>query len=328
MLSLIFSVIVLLLIIVLILVSVAYFTLLERKIIGSIQRRRGPNVVGVFGLLQPLVDGLKLLTKELIIPISSNKFLFRIAPLLTFVLSLLVWIVIPFNVHSIISELELGLLYLLAVSALNIYGVLLSGWSSNSKYPFLGSLRSTAQMISYELSIGFIVLIIVSFSGSFKFIDIVLFQQQVWNVVTLSSLFFIFFSIGLAETNRHPYDLPEAEAELVSGYNTEYSGMKFALFSLAEYGHMITMSILITLFFLAGWLAPFNVVNCEILGSFFFVIKVLFFIILFIYARAALPRYRYDQLMDLGWKIYLPFLASFFYFNSTLLSLLDISYFS
>ncbi len=320
-----YSLISILIIVVCVLISVAYFTLLERKILAAIQRRKGPNVVGLFGLLQPLADGLKLLVKELIFPSSSSRFLFRISPLITFILSLLVWVIVPFNYNSFLAEIEIGMLYILAVSSMNVYGVLLSGWSSNSKYPFLGALRSTAQMISYEISVSLIILITISYCNSFKLIDIVMNQTEVWNIVPFSWLFLIFCSIGLAETNRHPYDLPEAEAELVSGYNTEYSGMKFALFSLSEYGHMLLMCCMTTILFLGGWNGFFLLSNLSFIPNiFWFLIKFIFFVVFFIYARAALPRYRYDQLMDLGWKVYLPIVSVFFWFHFSIINIFDV----
>ena len=293
-----------LIITVLILISVAYFTLAERKIMGAIQRRRGPNVIGIFGTLQPLSDGFKLLVKETIIPSSSNKVLFILSPLITFIVSLLGWIIIPFNKYAFLVDLNIGLLYLFAVSSLGVYGIILSGWSSNSKYAFLGALRSTAQMISYEVSIGFIIITIVLCSGSFCLQDIIESQQNLWYVVTFSPLFLIFFISGLAETNRHPFDLPEAEAELVSGYNVEYSAMGFALFSLGEYSNMLVMSSLNVVLFFGGWLPLIEIPFVS--NSVWFGLKICLFVVLYIWMRAALPRYRYDQLMDLGWKTFLP----------------------
>jgi NADH-quinone oxidoreductase subunit H len=284
------------------LLAVAYFTLAERKILGAIQRRRGPNVVGLFGLLQPLSDGFKLLIKEVILPSSANKGLFLFAPVLTFFLSLIGWAVIPFNSVAILSDLNTSILYILAVSSLGVYGIILSGWASNSKYSFLGALRSAAQMVSYEISIGFILITICLTVGSFNFQDVIKNQQNCWNIITFYPLFLIFFSAGLAETNRHPFDLPEAEAELVSGYNVEYSAMTFALFSLGEYSNMLLMSFLISIFFLGGWTGS----EMIFLQTFFLSLKVLFCVIVFIWMRAALPRYRYDQLMNLGWKSFLP----------------------
>jgi NADH-quinone oxidoreductase subunit H len=294
----------LLFVIVPLLISVAYFTLAERKIMGSMQRRRGPNVIGLFGLLQPLADGLKLFTKETILPTTANINIFLLAPVLSFLLSLLGWVVIPFGLNVVISDTNIGVLYLFAVSSLSVYGILMSGWSSNSKYPFLGALRSAAQMVSYEISIGFIVMSVVICAGSFNLSTIVFAQQYIWFIFPLFPVFLVFVVSALAETNRHPFDLPEAEAELVSGYNVEYSAMGFALFFLGEYANMLLMSALISIFFLGGWYLPlfFNFVP----SSFIFSLKIIFFVFVFVWARAALPRYRYDQLMVLGWKNFLP----------------------
>lgn len=294
-----------LIIIIPLLISVAYFTLAERKILGAIQRRRGPNVVGVYGLLQPLSDGFKLFVKEAIIPSSSNKVIFVISPMIFFIISLLGWAIIPFDKYSYLSDMNIGILYLFAISSLSVYGVVMSGWSSNSKYAFLGALRSTAQMVSYEVSIGFIIITIVICCGSFQLQEIIETQRDLWFVVTFFPLFLMFFISALAETNRHPFDLPEAEAELVSGYNVEYSAMSFALFSLGEYSNMLMMSSINTILFFGGWLPPFSFLNF-IPGSFWFGLKVCFFVVLFVVMRAALPRYRYDQLMNLGWKVFLP----------------------
>lgn len=294
-----------LIIVIPLLISVAYFTLAERKILGAIQRRRGPNVVGIYGLLQPLSDGLKLLIKETIIPSTADKIIFIVSPMATFIVSLIGWAIIPFDKYSYLSEMNIGLIYLLAVSSVGIYGIIMSGWSSNSKYAFLGALRSTAQMVSYEISISFIILTIVLCTGSFKLQEIVETQTDIWFVFTFFPLFLIFFISALAETNRHPFDLPEAEAELVSGYNVEYSAMGFALFSLGEYSNMLMMSAINTILFFGGWLPPFNFFSF-LPGSFWFGFKMIFFVILFIVMRAVLPRYRYDQLMNLGWKIFLP----------------------
>jgi NADH-quinone oxidoreductase subunit H len=295
-----------LIIIVPLLISVAYFTLAERKILGMIHRRRGPNVVGVFGLLQPLSDGFKLLVKEIVLPSSSNKNLFLLAPIITFLISLVGWAVIPFDKYAILSDINIGILYVLAVSSLGVYGIIISGWSSNSKYAFLGSLRSTAQMVSYEISIGFILVTIILNCGSFNMQTIIISQTKGWYILTFFPLFLIFFISGLAETNRHPFDLPEAEAELVSGYNVEYSAMGFALFSLGEYSNMLMMSSLCVILFLGGWLCPTTLLAI-IPGSIWFGLKICIFVILFVWMRAALPRYRYDQLMNLGWKCFLPF---------------------
>lgn len=288
------------------LLSVAYFTLAERKILSSIQRRKGPNVVGLFGLLQPLADGLKLFVKETILPSNSDVILFILAPILTFFLSLLSWAIIPFGPNMFYSNTNIGVLYLMAVSSLGVYGIIVAGWSSNSKYAFLGALRSAAQMVSYEITLGFAILPVVICTGSLNLIDIVNAQTNIWFFIPMFPLFLIFFVSALAETNRHPFDLPEAEAELVSGYNVEYSAMGFALFFLGEYANMLLMSSLTTILFLGGWLAPISLLSF-IPGPFWFGLKVSFFVILFVVARAILPRYRYDQLMRLGWKVFLPF---------------------
>jgi len=287
------------------LLSVAFITLLERKILAVIQRRQGPNVIGVFGLLQPLADGFKLLMKESIIPSNSNKFLFQLAPILSFFLSLLGWGVIPFAKEAFISDLTLGIMYILSVSSLGVYGIIISGWSSNSKYAFLGALRSSAQMISYELSMGFSIITVILCSGSLNLNYIVYGQRHVWYFIPLFIPFIIFFISSLAETNRHPFDLPEAESELVSGYNVEYSAMGFALFSLAEYSNILLMCSLNSILFWGGWYAPLNIFSF-LPYSFWLGLKITLFAILFVYARAILPRYRYDQLMNLGWKVLLP----------------------
>lgn len=295
-------------VVVVVLIGVAYFTLAERKIMGTIQRRKGPNVVGFQGLLQPLADGLKLFVKESILPSNANKALFILAPMLTFGLSLIGWAVIPFGESLVLADINVGILYLLAVSALGVYGIILSGWSSNSKYAFLGALRSAAQMVSYEVSIGFILITVVLCSGSFNLSSIVLAQEKVWFCVPHLPMFVLFFISALAETNRHPFDLPEAEAELVSGYNVEYSAMGFALFFLGEYANMLLMSALTAVLFLGGWLPLFNIFPFTIIpGSVWFGLKIGFFVVLFIVMRACLPRFRYDQLMSLGWKVFLPF---------------------
>ena len=301
------------------LIAIAYFTLVERKVMSSIQRRKGPNVVGLFGLLQPLADGLKLFVKETILPSNCDVVLFIIAPILTFFLSLLGWVIIPFgSTGMFFSEINIGILYLLAISSLGVYGVILAGWSSNSKYALLGALRSTAQMVSYEISLGFIILSVILCAGSLNLIEIVLSQKMIWYCIPLFPLFIIFFVSILAETNRHPFDLPEAEAELVSGYNVEYSAMGFALFFLGEYANMLLMSSLITILFLGGWLPPINFLNF-IPESFWMGLKISFFVILFIAVRAILPRYRYDQLMRLGWKVFLPLTLGYLILISSIL---------
>ena len=293
------------LIVVPLLISVAYFTLAERKILGAIQRRRGPNVVGVYGLLQPLSDGFKLLVKETVIPSNANRILFILSPIFTFFLSLVGWAVIPYDQFSIFVEMNISILYLFAISSLGVYGIIMSGWSSNSKYAFLGALRSTAQMVSYEVSIGVIMITVVICCGSFNLQHIIDCQRNVWFLLPFFPLFLMFFISALAETNRHPFDLPEAEAELVSGYNVEYSAMGFALFSLGEYANMLMMSSINVILFFGGWLSPLSFLTF-LPGSFWFGLKICFFVILFVWMRAALPRYRYDQLMGLGWKVFLP----------------------
>lgn len=307
-----------LILIVCLLISVAYFTLAERKIMGGIQRRRGPNVIGWVGLFQPLADGLKLFVKETIVPTNSNSIIFLVAPMLTFYLSLMGWLIVPFNEVTVLFDGNLSLLYFFAVSGLCVYGIILSGWSSNSKYSFLGCLRSVAQMISYEVSMGFIFLVVIVSSGSLNLIEIVFSQKYIWYVFPHFPMFIAFFIVALAETNRHPFDLPEAEAELVSGYNVEYSAMGFALFFLAEYANMLLMSGLTVILFFGGWLYPLPI--CECLN---FSVKLSIFVVCFIWARAALPRYRYDQLMLLGWKIFLPFSLAWLIFTITILILFD-----
>jgi len=298
------------------LISVAYFTLAERKIMGVIQRRKGPNVIGFLGLLQPLADGLKLFVKETILPSNSNLFLFLLAPIITFILSLMGWAVIPFSLNSVLSDINIGILYIFAVSSLSVYGILIAGWASNSKYPFLGALRSAAQMISYEVSIGFIIVNVIIASGSFNLSEIVISQDRIWYIVPLFPMFLIFCVSMLAETNRHPFDLPEAEAELVSGYNVEYSAMTFALFFLGEYANMLLMSSFASLLFLGGWLPLINVFPINILpGAFWFSIKIFLGVFFFVLTRAALPRYRYDQLMFLGWKCFLPLSLGYMLFT-------------
>jgi NADH-quinone oxidoreductase subunit H len=288
-------------------IAVAYFTLVERKIMAGIQRRRGPDVVGAWGLIQPFADAAKLILKETILPSTANTVLFVIAPILSFMLSLVGWAVIPFGETFVLADINVGVLYLFAVSSLGVYGIIMSGWASNSKYAFLGGLRSAAQMVSYEVSIGFILIAVILCAGSLNLSTIVVSQQTVWYGLPLFPMFFMFFISALAETNRHPFDLPEAEAELVAGYNVEYSAAGFALFFLGEYANMIMMSIVTTIMFLGGWLHfvdifPINLVP----GPIWFGLKVCFFVALFVWARAAYPRYRYDQLMRLGWKIFLP----------------------
>jgi NADH-quinone oxidoreductase subunit H len=298
------------------LISVAYFTIAERKIMGIIQRRKGPNVIGFLGLLQPLADGLKLFVKETIFPSNSNIAIFLIAPMLTFVLSLIGWATIPFSKQIVLSDINVGVLYLFATSSLSVYGIVMAGWSSNSKYPFLGALRSAAQMISYEVSIGFIIINVCICAGSFNLSNIVIAQSNVWFIIPLLPMFIIFCVSMLAETNRHPFDLPEAEAELVSGYNVEYSAMTFALFFLGEYANMLLMSAFVSILFLGGWLPLIDLFPLNVLpGSFWFSLKIALGVVFFIVTRATLPRYRYDQLMYIGWKSFLPLSLGYLLFT-------------
>lgn len=289
------------------LLAVAFLTLAERKVMASMQRRKGPNVVGIFGLFQPIADGVKLMVKEPILPSSANTVIFLIAPVLTFLLSQVAWAVIPFGEGAVLADIHVGLLYVFAISSLGVYGIITAGWSSNSKYGFLGSLRSAAQMVSYEVSIGLILITVLLCVGSLNLTEVVLAQQPIWFCVPLFPLFILFFISCLAETNRAPFDLPEAEAELVAGYNVEYSAMGFTLFFLGEYANILVMSTLCTLFFLGGWLPPFDFVLFHwIPGVFWLGLKLNLFLFFFIWVRAAFPRYRYDQLMRLGWKVFLP----------------------
>lgn len=300
------------------LISVAYFTIAERKIMGAIQRRRGPNVVGFIGLLQPLADGLKLFVKETTLPTNANTGIFLFAPALAFILSLMGWAVIPLSKGVVLCDLNLGIMYLLAVSSLNVYGILFAGWSSNSKYAYLGALRSAAQMISYEISIGFTILNVVICAGSFNLSSIVLAQQKIWFIFPLFPVFIIFYISMLAETNRHPFDLPEAEAELVSGYNVEYSAMTFALFFLGEYANMLIMSTISAILFLGGWLPLLNIFDF-IPSTIWLTLKICLGVVFFILTRATLPRYRYDQLMYLGWKCFLPLSLGYLIFTAGVL---------
>ncbi len=294
------------------LLGVAYLTLYERKVMALMQLRKGPNVVGFYGLLQPLADGAKLFFKETVVPTGANKILFLLAPMLTFILSLIAWAVIPFDEGMVLADINVGVLYLFAISSLGVYGIVVAGWASNSRYPFLGALRSAAQMVSYEVSIGFVIITVLLCVGSLNLTDIVMAQSGSfgmfgWYFVPLFPMFVIFFVSILAETNRHPFDLPEAEAELVAGYQTEYSSMAFALFFLGEYANMILMSAICTVLFLGGWLPPADIAPFTwIPGIVWFGIKVAALLFVFIWVRATLPRYRYDQLMRLGWKVFLP----------------------
>ena len=287
-----------------VLLSVAYLTYFERKVIGAMQLRRGPNIVGPFGLLQPMADGLKLFLKETIIPSGANRVVFMIAPMVTFILALVAWAVIPFDEGMVLADINVGILYLFAISSLGVYGILMAGWASNSRYAFLGAIRSAAQMVSYEVSMGLIIITVLLCVGSLNLSDIVMAQKGMWFVFPLFPMAVIFFISTLAETNRHPFDMPEAEAELVAGYNVEYSAMGFALFFLGEYANMILMSAMTSILFLGGWLAPFGLTFIP--GPIWLAVKIAFCLFIFLWVRATFPRYRYDQLMRLGWKVFLP----------------------
>jgi len=307
-----------------VLVSVAMIVWLDRRIWAFVQKRRGPNVVGPFGLFQSIADALKYVFKEIIVPASSNKVIFVLAPIVTMTLALIAWAVIPFSETQVLANINVGILYLFAVSSLGVYGIIMGGWASNSKYPFLGAIRSAAQMISYEISIGIIIINVLLCVGSLNLNDIVLAQKKVWFIIPLFPMFVIFFISALAETNRPPFDLPEAEAELVAGYQTEYSGMMYAMFWLGEYANILLMCAMGSIMFLGGWLSPIEIFPFNLIPSALWLIfKILFLFILFALVKAIVPRYRYDQLMKLGWKIFLPLslfwvvlTASYlFYFN-------------
>jgi len=307
-----------------VLVSVAMIVWLDRRVWAFVQKRQGPNVVGPFGLLQSLADALKYIFKEIIIPASSNKVIFILAPIITMTLALIAWAVIPFGINQVLADINVGILYIFAVSSLGVYGIIMGGWASNSKYPFLGSIRSAAQMVSYEVSIGIIIINVLLCVGSLNLNDIVLAQEKMWFIIPLFPMFVIFFISSLAETNRPPFDLPEAEAELVAGYQTEYSGMMYAMFWLGEYANILLMCALGSILFLGGWLSPVDLYPLNLIpGAFWLIFKILFLFLLFALVKAIVPRYRYDQLMRLGWKIFLPFslvyvvlTASYlFYFN-------------
>jgi NADH-quinone oxidoreductase subunit H len=290
------------------LIAVAYLTLAERRVIGFMQLRRGPNVVGPFGMFQPFADALKLMAKETILPAGANKVVFLFAPMLTFILSLVAWAVIPFDEGLVIADINVGILYLFAVSSLGVYGVIMAGWASNSKYAFLGALRSAAQMVSYEVSMGLVIITVLLCAGSLNLSEIVEAQRGMWFALPLLPMFVVFFISTLAETNRAPFDLPEGESELVAGYFVEYSSMSFALFFLGEYANMILMSSMTVILFLGGWLPPFDIWPLNIVpGPLWFILKIIMVLFVFLWVRATTPRYRYDQLMRLGWKIFLPF---------------------
>ena len=291
-----------------VLVSVALIVWFERRVWGFVQKRRGPNVVGPFGIFQTLADALKYIFKEIIIPASADKIVFILAPIVTMTLALVVWAVIPFSEKMIISDINVGILYVFAISSLGVYGIILGGWASNSKYPFLGSLRSAAQMISYEVSIGIIIINVLLCVGSLNLKDIVLAQEKLWFVIPLFPMFVIYFISALAETNRTPFDLPEAESELVAGYQTEYSGMMYAMFWLGEYANILLMCALGSILFLGGWLSPVDIYPFNIIpGPFWMIFKILLLFFIIAIIKAVVPRYRYDQLMRLGWKVFLPF---------------------
>ena len=307
-----------------VLVSVAMIVWLDRRVWAFVQKRQGPNVVGPFGLLQSLADALKYIFKEIIIPASSNKVIFILAPIITMTLALIAWAVIPFGVEQVLANINVGILYIFAVSSLGVYGIIMGGWASNSKYPFLGAIRSAAQMVSYEVSIGIIIINVLLCVGSLNLNDIVIAQKEMWFIIPLFPMFVIFFISALAETNRPPFDLPEAEAELVAGYQTEYSGMMYAMFWLGEYANILLMCALGSILFLGGWLSPIDLYPFNLIpGALWLVFKILFLFILFALVKAIVPRYRYDQLMRLGWKIFLPLSLTYvvltasylFYFN-------------
>ena len=307
-----------------VLVSVAMIVWLDRRVWAFVQKRQGPNVVGPFGLLQSVADALKYIFKEIIIPSSSNKIIFILAPIVTMTLALIAWAVIPFSATQVLADINVGILYLFAVSSLGVYGIIMGGWASNSKYPFLGAIRSAAQMVSYEVSIGVIIINVLLCVGSLNLNDIVKAQQNLWFVIPLFPMFVIFFISALAETNRPPFDLPEAEAELVAGYQTEYSGMMYAMFWLGEYANILLMCAMGAILFLGGWLSPIELYPFTLIpGAIWLILKILFLFILFALVKAIVPRYRYDQLMRLGWKVFLPLsltwvvlTASYlFYFN-------------
>ena len=290
------------------LIAVAYLTLAERRVIGFMQLRKGPNVVGPFGMFQPFADALKLMAKETILPAGANKVVFLFAPMLTFILSLVAWAVIPFGEGLVIADINVGILYLFAVSSLGVYGVIMAGWASNSKYAFLGALRSAAQMVSYEVSMGLVIINVLLCAGSLNLSAIVEAQRDMWFAVPLLPMFVVFFISTLAETNRAPFDLPEGESELVAGYFVEYSSMSFALFFLGEYANMILMSSMTVILFLGGWLPPLDIWPLNMIpGPLWLILKIMLVLFVFLWVRATTPRYRYDQLMRLGWKIFLPF---------------------
>jgi len=304
------------------LIGVAYLTYAERKILAAMQLRKGPNVVGPFGLLQPFADAIKMLMKETIVPTGANRVLFLLAPMLTFTLAMLAWAVIPVNDGWAIADINVGILYLFAISSLGVYGIIIAGWASNSKYAFLGALRSAAQMVSYEVSMGFVIVTVLLCVGSLNLTEIVRAQETVWFAIPLFPMFVIFFVSTLAETNRAPFDLPEGESELVAGFFVEYSSMSFALFFLGEYANMILMSALTTILFLGGWLPPLSIAPFTwVPGPIWFILKICLCLFVFIWVRATFPRYRYDQLMRLGWKVFLPFSLAWLVLTALVLKL-------
>ena len=307
-----------------VLVSVAFIVWFDRRVWGLVQKRKGPNVVGPFGLLQTLADALKYVFKEIIIPASANKPIFILAPIITMTLALIAWAVIPMSETFIVSDINVGILYIFAVSSLGVYGIIMGGWASNSKYPFLGAIRSAAQMVSYEVSIGIIIINVLVCVGSLNLKDIVLAQQELWFIVPLFPMFVIFFISALAETNRPPFDLPEAEAELVAGYQTEYSGMMYAMFWLGEYANILLMCALGSILFLGGWLPLIDIYPINLVPSpIWMILKILLLFFLFALVKAIVPRYRYDQLMRLGWKIFLPFSLFYVVLTSSFLFYFD-----
>ena len=307
------------------LTAVAMIVWLDRRVWAFVQKRKGPNVVGPFGLFQSLADALKYIFKEIIIPASSNKIVFILAPITTMTLALISWAVIPFSEDFVLANINVGILYLFAISSLGVYGIIMGGWASNSKYPFLGAIRSAAQMVSYEVSIGVIIINVLLCVGSLNLTDIVLAQQKIWFIIPLFPMFVIFFISALAETNRPPFDLPEAEAELVAGYQTEYSGMMYAMFWLGEYANILLMCAMGSILFLGGWLSPIDVYPFDIVPpAIWFIIKILLLFILFALVKAIVPRYRYDQLMKLGWKIFLPFSLIWVVFTAGFLLYFDL----
>ena len=307
-----------------ILVSVAMIVWLDRRVWGLVQKRRGPNVVGPFGLFQTLADALKYIFKEIIIPASANKVVFILAPIVTMTLALVAWAVIPMSENLVLADINVGILYLFAISSLGVYGIIMGGWASNSKYPFLGAIRSAAQMVSYEVSIGIIIINVLLCVGSLNLNEIVIAQKELWYVIPLFPMFVIFFISALAETNRPPFDLPEAEAELVAGYQTEYSGMMYAMFWLGEYANILLMCALGSILFLGGWLSPIEIFPFNLLPSaFWLILKILLLFLLFALVKAIVPRYRYDQLMRLGWKIFLPFSLVYLVLTSSFLFYFD-----